>query len=134
MGVAGLNTKRGTEPSGRAAVEVAKAKARIGELQRLVGRPQADLHFFREALRSWGQAPRERRTHLVAVIEKITREGRQGDGPARNQINFIPRSDACPSRPTMMWSWTVTPKLLAIAMMFSVILTSWVDGVGSPDG
>jgi transposase len=69
MGVAGLNRKRGPKPGGRAAVdpssadagppaarppdELAKAKARVGELERLVGRQQADLDFFREALRSW---------------------------------------------------------------------------------
>jgi hypothetical protein len=31
----------------------AQAQARIAELERLVGRQQADLHFFREALRIW---------------------------------------------------------------------------------
>jgi len=30
-----------------------KAQARIAELERLVGRQQTDLHFFREALRLW---------------------------------------------------------------------------------
>ena len=69
LGAAGLNRKRGPKPGGRAAVdpssadagppaarppdELAKAKAHIGELERLVGRQQADLDFFREALRSW---------------------------------------------------------------------------------
>ena len=69
MGAAGLNRKRGPNPGGRAAVEppsadagppaarppdeLARAKARVGELERLVGRQQADLDFFREALRSW---------------------------------------------------------------------------------
>ena len=69
MGAAGLNRKRGPKPGGRAAVDpssadagppaarppddLARAKARIGELERLVGRQQADLDFFREALRSW---------------------------------------------------------------------------------
>jgi transposase len=69
MGVAGLNRKRGPKRGGRAALDpssadagppaarppddLAKAKARIGELERLVGRQQADLDFFREALRSW---------------------------------------------------------------------------------
>ena len=69
MGAAGLNRKRGPKPGGRAAVDppsadagppaarppdaLAKAKARIAELERLVGRQQADLDFFREALRSW---------------------------------------------------------------------------------
>ena len=33
--------------------ELAQAKARIGELERVIGRQQADLHFFREALRLW---------------------------------------------------------------------------------
>jgi len=31
-----------------------RAKARIAELERVIGRQQADLHFFREALRLWG--------------------------------------------------------------------------------
>ena len=30
-----------------------KAQARIAELERVIGRQQADLHFFREALRLW---------------------------------------------------------------------------------
>jgi hypothetical protein len=29
------------------------AKPGVGELERLVGRQQVDLHFFREALRLW---------------------------------------------------------------------------------
>jgi hypothetical protein len=69
MGAAGLNRKRGPKPGGRAAVDpasaaagppaarppdaLARAKARVAELERLVGRQQADLDFFREALRSW---------------------------------------------------------------------------------
>ena len=69
MGAAGLNRKRGPKPGGRAAVDppsadagppaarppdaLAKAEARIAELERLIGRQQADLDFFREALRSW---------------------------------------------------------------------------------
>jgi hypothetical protein len=39
--------------SAKPADELMKAKARIAELERLVGRQQADLHFFREALRLW---------------------------------------------------------------------------------
>ena len=35
------------------AEELAQAKARIAELERVIGRQQADLHFFREALRLW---------------------------------------------------------------------------------
>jgi len=77
LGIAGLSRRRGRRevwngrpssaglassdpsPSGagpsaaRPADELAKAKARIAELERLVGRQQADLHFFREALRLW---------------------------------------------------------------------------------
>ncbi len=75
-GAAGLNRKRGrkvgwrppppalpapSEPAAAAAGpsaagsadELAKAKARIAELERLIGRQQVDLHFFREALRLW---------------------------------------------------------------------------------
>jgi transposase len=37
---------------------IAQAKARIAELERLVGRQQADLHFFREALRLWDATSR----------------------------------------------------------------------------
>jgi hypothetical protein len=36
-----------------ASQELRKAQARIAELERLIGRQQADLHFFREALRLW---------------------------------------------------------------------------------
>jgi transposase len=78
MGVAGFNRKRGPKPGwkerraseGRAASapaysadaaasaarpsdELKKAEARIAELERVIGRQQADLHFFREALRLW---------------------------------------------------------------------------------
>jgi len=69
MGAAGLNRKRGPKPGGRAASapssspdaaaaarppdELARAEARIAELERLIGRQQADLCFFRKALRLW---------------------------------------------------------------------------------
>ena len=76
FGAAGLNRKRGPKlgrkrgSAGRAAAapssspdavaaaarpadELAQAQARLAELERLVGRQQADLHFFREALRIW---------------------------------------------------------------------------------
>jgi transposase-like protein len=60
LGVAGLNRKRGpkpgqgpSSPSGRAtpADPLAQAQARVAELERLVGRQQVDLDFFRRALR-----------------------------------------------------------------------------------
>ena len=65
-GVAGLNRKRGrslgtkgsrksfdaTTVQQPAASELASAKARVVELERLVGRQQVDLDFFREALRA----------------------------------------------------------------------------------
>jgi hypothetical protein len=69
MGAAGLNRKRGPKPGLRAPLEpssadagspaarppdeLKRAKARIVELERLIGRQQADIDFFREALRSW---------------------------------------------------------------------------------
>ena len=78
FGTAGFNRKRGPKPGwkerraveGRAASapppspgavssasqpsdEPRTAQARIAELERVIGRQQADLHFFREALRLW---------------------------------------------------------------------------------
>ena len=73
LGLAGLNRKRGRKPGGRAAAAPSsspdavsaaarppdeRAQARIAELERLVGRQQADLDFFREALRSWDEKRR----------------------------------------------------------------------------
>ena len=76
LGVAGLNRRRGPKPGGsrKAAPAgdvapsgapsvatppagaqptdpLARANARIGELERVIGRQQVDLHFFQEALR-----------------------------------------------------------------------------------
>jgi transposase-like protein len=60
-GAAGLNRKRGPKPGGRRssppadrttpADPLAQAQARVAELERLVGRQQVDLDFFRRALR-----------------------------------------------------------------------------------
>ena len=76
-GAAGLNRKRGrkvgwrppppalpapSEPAsadaGPSADELARAKTRIADLERIIGRQQADLHFFREALRLWDATSR----------------------------------------------------------------------------
>ncbi|MGY3452482.1 transposase [Bradyrhizobium sp. USDA 4353] len=61
-GPEGLNRKRGPKPGSRKLKPVAtydekrsaltQAKARIAELERLVGRQQMDLDFFRQALRA----------------------------------------------------------------------------------
>jgi transposase len=64
MGAAGLNRKRGPKtgflaaransdaaPAPDAPSELARAKAKIAELERKVGRQQMDIDFFREALR-----------------------------------------------------------------------------------
>jgi transposase len=79
QGAAGLNRKRGRKVGWRAtppapsepasadagpsaagsADELARARARIAELERVVGRQQTDLHFFREALRLWDATSRE---------------------------------------------------------------------------
>ena len=63
-GVAGLNRKRGPKPKGalqdrpadpvpspRPTGDLARAEARIVELERLIGQQQVDLDFFRRALR-----------------------------------------------------------------------------------
>jgi transposase len=77
FGAAGLNRVRGpnrvralggletavsrppnARPPDRGEDDLAKAKRRIAALERLVGRQQADLDFFREALRSWDEKRR----------------------------------------------------------------------------
>ena len=60
-GAAGLNRKRGppdARPPDQELDELRKARSRIAALERLVGRQQADLDFFREALRSWDEKRR----------------------------------------------------------------------------
>jgi hypothetical protein len=61
MGAAGLNRKRSPK---------------------LGGRQQADSIFSRSLAVMGRQAPRERRAHLFAVIEKVTCEGSQGETKA----------------------------------------------------
>jgi transposase len=61
FGVAGLNRKRGPKPGGGRVVDrsvserqepdLAKAKARIVELERVIGRQQVDIDFCHKALR-----------------------------------------------------------------------------------
>src|SRR5271169_3480354 len=63
LGAAGLNRKRGRKPGGIRAspdaapatpaplTELARAQARIAELERKIGRQAIDIDFFREALR-----------------------------------------------------------------------------------
>ena len=63
LGAAGLNRKRGPKPGGARAgpaaapatpaspSDLARAQARIAELERKIGKQQIDLDFFREALR-----------------------------------------------------------------------------------
>ena len=65
-GEEGLNRKRGPKPGSRRkrpadqppgskASDMVQATARIAELERIIGRQQADLDFFREALRVLGE-------------------------------------------------------------------------------
>jgi len=59
--------------------ELAQANARIAELERVIGRQQADLHFFSRSLAALGrQAPDQRRAHLYEVIRKMTSDESQG--------------------------------------------------------
>ena len=67
------------------------------------------------------------------------------DNLAKCAVFYLPRrrlpksrrkllSDAWPWRPTMIWSSTISPSDLEAAMISRVVVTSPVDGVGSPDG
>jgi len=101
MGSAGFNRKRGRKPGWKAAEagaadapssgpdaaapaapasqELRKVQARIGELERVIGRQQADLHFFSRSLAALGRdEPTRRRAHLYAVIEKMIAFESQG--------------------------------------------------------
>ena len=63
LGASGLNRKRGRKPGGARAspdaapatpaplTELARAQARIAELERKIGKQQMDLDFFREPVR-----------------------------------------------------------------------------------
>jgi transposase-like protein len=67
QGAAGLDCRRGPKPGRRAvkpppepappgsAAELAQAHARIAELERLIGRQQIDIDFFRKALLAWDE-------------------------------------------------------------------------------
>ena len=52
-GVAGLKRKRGRKPGSQLSGSLARAKARIAELERIIGRQQVDIDFFQRALRLW---------------------------------------------------------------------------------
>lgn len=70
------------------------AKARIAELERLVGQQQLHLDFFSRSLAVMGRGePKRRRAHLFGVIEKMTREGPQGEttAAARASVELLVR-------------------------------------------
>jgi transposase len=78
-GAAGLNRKRGPKPGSKNAIvvpgepvqnsfpELAKAQTRIAELERLVGRQQVDLDFFRKALRALNEQEAQGKTVAVSL-------------------------------------------------------------------
>jgi putative transposase len=85
MGAAGLNRKRGPKPGGRAAAaRRACASQGAGRRAGTAGRtPAGGPRFFSRSLAVMGRkAPRERRAHLFATIEKVTGEGLQGETKA----------------------------------------------------
>ena len=79
-GVAGLNRKRGPKPGSKNASavpggpaqnsisELAKAQTRIAELERLVGRQQVDLDFFRKTLRALNGQETQGKTGTVSSL------------------------------------------------------------------
>jgi hypothetical protein len=89
FGAAGLNRRRGPSraralggpqaaacgpPSARASGpldELNKARSRVAALERLVGRQQADLDFFREALRAWDD---KRRASGAPISSRSSKE------------------------------------------------------------
>ena len=108
-GAAGLNRKRGPKPGrGRAAVgeragaalagsppdasgpsapvaELARAKARIDELERMVGRQQVDLDFFRKALRLMPTRRRRKPRRIATRTLRGHRKNERERGAARRK-------------------------------------------------
>jgi transposase-like protein len=82
FGASGLNRKRGPKPGGRASGDpsgppdarppdkLARAEARIAELERTIGRQQVALDFFQKALRSWDA----KRRSSAATISSVSSE------------------------------------------------------------
>ena len=82
LGAAGLNRKRGRKPGGARAspdaapatpaplTELARAQARIAELERKIGKQQMDLDFFREALRLIDARDSSRATPSTRSLKK----------------------------------------------------------------
>ena len=105
-----------------------------------IGPPLAHMRTNRAELHQiddrWRNRPSSGDRHIVAMLAEHPGASTSSRERCGNpiQISLSPLSEAWPSRPTMMWSWTITPRGLAIAMMSSVILTSWVEGEGSPEG
>ena len=78
-GAAGLNRKRGPKPGRRrlepqpepappgSPAELTQAQARIAELERVIGRQQADLDFFREALRAVDETAPQGAEHRASI-------------------------------------------------------------------
>jgi transposase len=79
MGPEGLNRKRGPKPGPRRLKPVADAacgeeqgkltapQQRIAELERVIGRQQLELDFFRQALRALEGMPAQGKAHPVSV-------------------------------------------------------------------
>lgn len=82
-GLEGLNRKRGPKPGrrrlkpvpdGAAATNQSAAEARIAELERVIGRQQMELDFFREALRAWhGTAAQGKRRPALPASSRTSR-------------------------------------------------------------
>ena len=65
--------------SSQESAELARAKARIAEVERLVGRQHADLRFFSRSLAALGRdEPKRRRAHLYVVIQEMIAAEPQG--------------------------------------------------------
>ena len=110
LGVAGLNRKRGPKPGGRGVWradggrrrpadarppdDLAEAKARIAELERVIGRQQSGARFFSRGLAVMGrEAPQQRRDHLFGVVRQMTRRrtARRNPSPGRSRASLPDR-------------------------------------------
>ncbi len=100
--------------------------------------PARDIHASAAGTRRRERGHQRRAAVPSGRAGGLSRVGRggavRGHGRRPHHISLIPLKLACPSRPTMMWSWTAMPIAFATSTISLVMrMSAWL-GVGSPEG
>ena len=122
MGVAGLNRKRGPKarclaarassdaaPAPDASSELARAKARIAELERKIGKQQMDLDFFREALRLIDALEAKLRRPARRPLRGHRSDERARDARRPLDRPFVRAGESVPRRLLSLWRGSRDP-------------------------